>query len=379
MPTLIMVEWRRKTTFVLVISVAVYAFFKNVSDPPRLRHIASKREKQPSLWEPQARESCECVDHNKPNLRRETAITYSDRCSPQESEYISRHNPSENSNCPDSVAWTRKLLDLSQEKESVTLMSIGCNRGDDLLIRFREWSRNSSYSFNAIQDEYQVIFGSVMRACNLPAMLDPPVGPPRTARAFCVEPMISTFHAVHETFKKHDWDTSIHFINAAVSSVPGEAQFPISHAGMEALGLGMVSSDGAYTVNVTTIDKIVSDFQVDEIDMLSIDTEGNDARAILGAIHTLPIVRFLEFEYHWVGRWAQSDLQDIIDLLDQFMFDCYWQGNQGQLWKITGCWHDSYYQKRGWSNVGCVKRSETILHEYMEEIARRDIGTWNST
>ena len=136
----------------------------------------------------------------------------------------------------------------------------------------------------------------------------------------------------------------------------------------------MASSDGPDTVAITTVDQIVSDFRVKEIDILSIDTEGNDVRVILGAHHSLPVVRYLEFEYHSVAHWAQSDLQDTVDLLDQYEFDCYWQGNKGQLWRLTGCWHDSYYHKRSWSNIACIKRSETIVHALMETIAQTHSG-----
>ena len=44
--------------------------------------------------------------------------------------------------------------------------------------------------------------------------------------------------------------------------------------------------------------------------MLSIDTEGNDMRVLLGAVRLLgaEMIRFLEFEYHKVGHWATADL-----------------------------------------------------------------------
>ena len=62
-------------------------------------------------------------------------------------------------------------------------------------------------------------------------------------------------------------------------------------------------------------------------------------RAILGGIRSLAAekVRYMEFEYHKVGRWSKSDLQDLIDLLDQFGFDYYWALNSGGLRRLTGC------------------------------------------
>ena len=104
------------------------------------------------------------------------------------------------------------------------------------------------------------------------------------------------------------------------------------------------------------------------------------------------MVRFLEFEYHGVNRWARSDLQDLVDLLDQFGFDCYWQGgfgwadgvmvqNSGKLWRLTGCWDDSYYTVfRDYGsngNVACVNRDETELTDAMHHSASSIGAGWD--
>lgn len=104
---------------------------------------------------------------------------------------------------------------------------------------------------------------------------------------------------------------------------------------------------------------------------MSIDTEGNDLRVLLGGIKTLASdkIKYLEFEYHNVNRWARSDLQDTIDLLDQLNFDCYWALNSGKLSRLTGCWHDSYYSERKWSNVACINRKMKKTHSKMQSLA----------
>ena len=69
----------------------------------------------------------------------------------------------------------------------------------------------------------------------------------------------------------------------------------------------------------------------------------------------------MEFEYHNVNLWATADLQELVKWLqDQYSFVCYWQGNQGQLWQLTGCWHDSYYNDRFWSNIVCVNTRQAL-------------------
>ena len=272
----------------------------------------------------------------------------------------------------------------------------------------REWSRNSTYSVKDMQsatgstglwrfrDGY---WGNnpMDRACPGKKEAEiPPSSQERRVRGFCIEPMQATTDLLQMAFTRLGYFPAVTLIHAAVSSAPGKAQFPASAAGVESLGLGATDRIGGFVlVDVVTIDQLVAAHNISSIDVLSIDTEGNDLRVILGAVHTLAaqMVRLLEFEYHSIGRWAQSDLQDLIDLLDQFGFDCYWQGgvgwinntqslaglvhNPGKLWRLTGCWDDSYYVLRGWSNVACANRNEGALIEAMHESALSIGAEWD--
>ena len=297
------------------------------------------------------------------------------RCSSSEISWIVSQEPIANSNCPLQTVWMQAFLDASYSNKDAVLVSIGCNRGDDLLNMMRVWSRNASYAYKSIEEEYNTIFQN-RRACPFPDYIDPPVSNPRPVQAYCIEAMNSTSSVVQRVFRKQHWDSTIHVVQAAVSSARGKALFPVSFIGQEAMGLDTGGGGAGHElVPVITVDELVMENRLSRVDMLSIDTEGNDAKVLLGSIHTLPLVRFLEFEYHKAGHWGQSDLQLITELLDQHGFDCYWQGNQGQLWRLTGCWDDSYYSKRDWSNVACVKRKEHRFHAVMETIAHPHVIT----
>jgi FkbM family methyltransferase len=291
------------------------------------------------------------------------------RCSSSEISWIVSQDPIANSHCPSQTIWIQALLDVSLDNRNAVLISIGCNRGDDLLNMMRMWSRNTSYSYKSVEAEYTALFQHG-RACPFPVGIDPPVSNPRPAQALCIEAMGSTAKAVSSIFRKQHWDSAIRVVHAAVSSARGETWFPSSFIGQETMGLDSENHREHELVKVITVDELVAtEYGLTTIDMLSIDTEGNDAKVLLGAVHTLPHVRFLEFEYHHVGHWGQSDLQLITELLDQYSFDCYWQGTQGQLWRLTGCWDNSYYSNRDWSNIACIKRTERQIHNLMETIA----------
>jgi hypothetical protein len=93
-------------------------------------------------------------------------------------------------------------------------------------------------------------------------------------------------------------------------------------------------------------------------------------QVILGGLNLLAThsVRYLEFEYHSVGRWVSSSLQDAIELLDSMGYDCYWAMNSGKLVRLTGCWSDSYHRKK-FSNLACVSRKEDETLQFMESLA----------
>jgi FkbM family methyltransferase len=291
------------------------------------------------------------------------------RCTKEQSEWIATQDPIANSNCPQRGAWMNTFELASIDNPSATLVSIGCNRGDDLANKMRYWSRNTTYSHKAMLPHMSEFQSS--RSCPIDPEADISTSQRRVrpVHGYCIEAMKTTFDTVKNIYKTLGWDTEIQVIHAAMSSVPGMAEFPKHSAGIESLGIGSESQFGNELVNVSTVDELVKTHNLQKIDILSIDTEGNDMRVIFGAVHSLSRVRFLEFEYHNVNRWQYSDLQDLIDLLDQFNFDCYWPLNDGRLFRLTGCWHDSYYAKRTWSNVACCNRNEIALHNAMDNLA----------
>lgn len=306
------------------------------------------------------------LQHSRPadieSHARSLQRTYGQRCTPDQSDKIAAQDPIANSNCPNKSKWMPKYVQSARDNKDAVLMWIGCNRGDDLAEAMRIWSRNASYQTGLMEPYYTNFYGH--RSCPLDTNENVEHLTVRPVRGFCVEAMTSTFEAVNQIYNDLGWDSAVKVIHAAASSTPGIASFPRHRAGFEAFGLGSQTDEGD-AVQVVTVDVLSDRYGLKSIDILSIDTEGNDMRVIFGAVRTLPKVKYLEFEYHNVNRWSRSDLQDLIDLLDQFDFDCFWTGNSGQLWRLTGCWHDSYYSQRFWSNVACSNRNEMALHQIM--------------
>ena len=88
-----------------------------------------------------------------------------------------------------------------------------------------------------------------------------------------------------------------------------------------------------------------------KVDILMIDTEGYDPLVLEGAKPLLEQsrIRSIIFEYHGIGPWLNHLLQNVVNMMDGYGLDCYFQGN-GRLWRLTGCW-DNAYESHWWSNV----------------------------
>lgn len=282
-------------------------------------------------------------------------------CSTVEAEAISSNCCS---NCPKKNSWIQILIDNSWEHENFVVISIGCNKGDDLVevmeglsgdSKFDKLNFRKTFNENAGQD--------LVGACpDHDDHLKTPWPEKRSVKGVCVEPMLSTLKNLQNTVNRLKLNNEIQIIHAAVSNKQGTTKFPNTDVGVESMGLesGIESATAFAEVNITTLDNILQSSPTNRIDLLSIDAEGYDYLVFEGAYQTLSsiYVRFIEFEYHVVPPWPKHNLHNLIRFLDIMMFDCYFQGNEGQLWRLTGCYHENYKVKAWWSNVVCVNRKE---------------------
>lgn len=129
-----------------------------------------------------------------------------------------------------------------------------------------------------------------------------------------------------------------------------------SEAGMdEGLSTGL-------TVEATTVDAWLAREGLDRLDVLAIDAEGHDPQVLRGAEGLLRRggARIVEFEYHLLREWSVTQLQDVVEWLDGFGYDCFFLQRGSTALRLTGCWHPSYEVHR-WSNVLCVARREAGL------------------
>ncbi len=94
---------------------------------------------------------------------------------------------------------------------------------------------------------------------------------------------------------------------------------------------------------------------------------------LYGSLHLLlGAVRVLEFEVHAVGQWGVSRVDNVVAMLDNAGFTCYWHLNgEHPLLRATGCMAEALESNtiKHWSNMVCVNRKEPSVAALFEKLS----------
>jgi FkbM family methyltransferase len=234
--------------------------------------------------------------------------SYGVQCNPSQLKNIIKAMPPvEKSACPDRTDWIKKVLEASKLEKKVTIVVIGCNKGDDFISQLGAWSDNTSYDpdryVSTLQSKHQVSSFVCGRARKIAFNQKP-----RLITGYCIEPMPINFKLLTDMVNEMNFDTDdVRIHQLAMNAFPDISLFPnATQSGRENLGLsdGAIHPDSVY-VNVTNIDSFLRIENLQMIDFLSIDTEGHDGKVILGMVKTLArgLIRVFEFEFDDNPPW----------------------------------------------------------------------------
>lgn len=271
------------------------------------------------------------------------------------------------------VPWAVTVQQNPQVKQ-FTAIEVGCNKATDALMLMRLFTQSEAVDMVSWLNETH--FGKF--ACPLDwelwkKIVQMNLQGLQTYHHFCLEPVQENYQYVRAAAHKLGLDhLGLHVHQLALSSTdtPPTIDFPHARRGQEHFGIDVGARIGqTYAVNVSTLDKFVWKENIKEVNILKIDTEGNDARVLLGAVQTLTRLKpeYLIFENHKVGHWSKFDLKDAVDFLDNVFYTCFWATRKGTLVRLTGCWDARYSTMKGWSNVACYHRNSRELGMLMEQ------------
>lgn len=282
--------------------------------------------------------------------------------------------------CP-SHDWLAKLQELDPSKPK-TFIDIGCNKGHTSAGFFGLWAPDLNFNPATLSVEGGMDCG-VCGDCHEKGLEDPSKADPNiNITVYCVEPNLISYAKLILAREKFlagkRLSASWHIINAAMSDATTYVNFPRCPPGDESCNLqGNSDLWKAYdSVPLLTVEDLVKRYNMDYIDVLKTDTEGNDVPALYGALPTLikKKVGIYTFEYNGIGAWVKHKLEDVVTLLDGIGYACYFDGRAsqfGSVVRLTGCWNPSY-EFHLWANVVCVNR-EHVLYPELELLSTRYI------
>jgi len=101
----------------------------------------------------------------------------------------------------------------------------------------------------------------------------------RTGKVFCFEPLLENYKILEENLRANRIENVV-LVKMAVGDVTGEVR-------IYGKGGGATISETGSIVPCMTIDEFVSRFQVEKVDMVKMDIEGSELKAMKGAAETL--------------------------------------------------------------------------------------------
>ena len=311
------------------------------------------------------------------------------------------------SSCPQAMSMYEAMAKADKAASKYRLapynfMSVGCNRGEDLISFSQLFDESGTYDHSAWvdallesgMDEAKDVCGATDETAQ-----DAPQGQHRSSsssssrhsgggssaagtqnalqppNAVCGEAMPRNVQLLKDTQKKLPGPlrSALTIVGAAFggSDEAGTTvTFPNCAVGTEQSGIGGTEVKNANCPNadvkMVSVDSVADSRKLPSLDALFVDTEGHDPKVLEGAVKLLSkgAVRYVEFEVHRDladTTWATTKLGSVVGSLDANNYACYWMG-PGHLTSLSDCYHPAYDANAAaltWSNVACVNRADT--------------------
>lgn len=118
------------------------------------------------------------------------------------------------------------------------------------------------------------------------------------------------------------------------------------------------SSIAVQKVNCDTLDSIIADNEIDKIDLMKIDVEGAELKALLGGEKTIKKFRpkiLMELNPHTLKKFFEIELHDVYDQLKSFGYSIKLICDNGDLMVINNIeqLQEIFSNSKGWEDVLC--------------------------
>ena len=259
------------------------------------------------------------------------------------------------SNCPSSK-WQHAIHDTLQ-RNHMSYLNIGANVGSNVNEFLNMFNMTWNISPRLWHEQTKTGCGNCQACESIVKKHTSNSRSPQEIHIVAVEMMTSTFLRLKDAFRAFDVPgVVLHAAGGEVLKTVFEPEIP--HVGYEAAGI-VNEGTPIPMITVDAITKMLPSSFTNIYDILSIDTEGNDALVLQGAQLGIQrhAFRVIEFEYHGLGHWVTASLNTTMSMLKKNNYSCYWQGNNGALSRYnTMC----SYEFKKWSNLVCAHEQNIL-------------------
>ena len=279
------------------------------------------------------------------------------------------------SNCP-SVRWMDALLPaLTPSTRGATMINVGANKGYDVRDFFERYDQAAAPSGDRwlralLKNNVTSQPCGACGACG--NRIGRHSGRAQAATAIAVEAEPQNAKVLKRLFKTFGLEKrGAKVVHAAAGDGMGPAMANVAMSkeiGDERGGVVHDGSKGASAiveVKTTTIDELVSRYDLGFVDWCLIDAEGHDHAILRGAEASIKQKRLRVIAFEYGAQWCKPGrgggcvpLQPTIAFLAAYDYRCWWLGNAGRVAPVSA--HCRDISTRRWSNIACVSESALV-------------------
>lgn len=137
------------------------------------------------------------------------------------------------------------------------------------------------------------------------------------ARIYAFEPCLKDYLELHELFRNND---NITLINSALGETSGRGTlyYPEHIRGLSSLYKPNENFNKSEQITIDTVDNFCGQNNIQRIDLLKLDTEGNELKCLLGSRQMLKNIARIQFEFCISARDSRTYFKDIFEFLSDY-------------------------------------------------------------
>lgn len=132
---------------------------------------------------------------------------------------------------------------------------------------------------------------------------------------YAFEPCLRDYQKLNEVFRE-----KAILVKSALGATQGEAilYYPEHKNGLGSLHKPHRGFNQSEIIEIDTVDNFCVQNNIPKITLLKLDVEGNELNCLRGAIHMIPYISYIQFEFSSASRDSRTYFKDIFEFLSSY-------------------------------------------------------------